>query len=175
MQSAQPNPITYLIAGVMVIIILYFRGRRMNAKRPLKLGTLWIIPAIFLASSALTFVQFPPGPADWPWLGLALAAGAGLGWQRGRLMDIWVEKDGGQLMVQGSRWAMIFLIILVALRMAVRGGLDMESRAGLITPALVNDGFVVFALGLFATQRAEMALRGLRLTKEHCEARDSAP
>ena len=38
---------------------------------------------------------------------------------------------------------------------------------GLGTPALINDAFVMFAVGLFATQRAEMALRARRLKQQH--------
>ena len=39
----------------------------------------------------------------------------------------------------------------------------MEANAGAIDMGLVNGLFVVFALGLFGTQRAEMAVRASRL------------
>ena len=169
MQPAQPSPIIYLVAIIFVLAMFLFRGRRMIARRPLKPGTLWIVPAVFLAVTALNFYQFPPHAADWPWLIAVMLVGAALGWQRGRLMDITVDSESGELMVQGSRWAVIFLAALILIRMAVRGGLNLEAQAGVISPALINDGFVIFALGLFGTQRAEMALRAARLAKTHAE------
>ena len=169
-----PNAIVYAVIVVVILAMLFFRGRRMAMRRPLKLGTLWVVPAIFLAVTALNFVQFPPHAADWPWLAAAILLGALLGWQRGRLMDISVEPGSGQLMVQGSRWAILFLAALILIRMAVRGGLNLEAQAGVISPALINDGFVIFALGLFGTQCAEMGLRALRLARAHAAGKGAA-
>jgi len=165
MTQAPPIYLTYGIAAVMTATILYVRRRRLVRPRPLRLGTLWIAPVLFLAIAVSTLLQFPPGPHDWPWLVGAALAGIAFGWQRGRLMDIWLEQESGQWMVQGSRWAPYFLVALVFLRLGLRGTLEMEFRAGAISPALIHDGFVLFALGLFATQRAEMAWRTLKLAR----------
>jgi membrane protein CcdC involved in cytochrome C biogenesis len=167
MQSS-PSNIVSIVAPVVVIgIILVVRMRRMTSQRPLKLATLWIIPALFLVIAGLTLWQFPPRGLDWLWLTVSLALGVVLGWQRGRLMKIWVEPESGKLMTQGSGWAIIFLVVLIVLRVALRTGLVMEADASGISPAMINGLFVVFALGLFGTQRAEMALRAVRLGKAH--------
>jgi hypothetical protein len=113
----------------------------------------------------MTLAQFPPHGLDWAWLALALLLGVALGWQRGRLMKIWIDPESGALMTQGSGWALVFLVVLLVLRMALREGLVMEANAGAIDMGLINSAFVVFALGLFGTQRGEMALRATRLTK----------
>ena len=170
MQPAQPSLVSYLIPALVILVVLYFRMRRMSAKRALRLETLWIVPAIFVAVTALNFVEFPPQPGDWPWLAVSLLLGAALGWQRGKLMKIWVEPEDGRLMMQGTPWALLFLVALILIRMVLRGGLELEAKSWAIGPALINDGFVVFALGLFGVMRAEMALRAVRLRKEHTAA-----
>lgn len=167
MQSAPPNLFAVLASLIVVVGVLLFRARRMSVKRPLKPGSLWIVPAIFLGIAALTLAQFPPRGLDWVWNGVALVLGAALGWQRGRLMKIWVEPDSGRLMTQGSGWAIVFLVGLIVVRTLLRTGLAMEAGTWAISPALINDVFVIFAFGLFATQRAEMALRAQRLKLGH--------
>lgn len=166
MQSAQPNIYVIVVMVLVVGLVLFLRMRRMAVKRPLKPATLWIVPAIFVGIAALNFAEFPPHGLEWAWIGLALVLGVALGWQRGRLMKIWVEPESGVLMSQGSGWAIVFLVVLIVLRSVLRAGLAMEA-GGAITPALINDTFVIFAVGLFGTQRAEMALRAQRLKQEH--------
>jgi len=168
MQSAPPSNIYSIIIPVLVIgVVLFFRVRRMSVKRPFKLGSLWIVPAIFLALTGLTLAQSPPRGMDWAWIALALLLGVALGWQRGRLMKIWVDPESGSLMTQGSGWALVFLVALLVVRMMLRESLVMEASAGAIDIGLINSAFVVFALGLFGTQRVEMALRAQRLKAEH--------
>jgi membrane protein CcdC involved in cytochrome C biogenesis len=168
MQSPPPSNIYSIVIPLLVIgVVLFFRVRRMSVKRPLKLGTLWIVPAIFFVIGALTLAQFPPHGMDSAWLAVALLLGVALGWQRGRLMKIWVDPESGGLMTQGSGWALVFLVVLLALRMLLREGLVMEANAGAIDMGLINGLFVIFGFGLFGTQRAEMALRAMRLTKAH--------
>lgn len=168
MQTQPPSNIYSILIPILVIgVVLFFRMRRMSVKKPLKLGTLWIVPTIFLVISGLTLAQFPPHGLDWAWLAVALLLGVALGWQRGRLMKIWIDPESGGLMTQGSGWALVFLVVLLVLRMALREGLIMEANAGAIDMGLINSAFVVFALGLFGTQRGEMALRATRLSKAH--------
>jgi hypothetical protein len=167
MSSAQPNLFAVAVSVVVVVLVVLLRARRMTVKRPLKFGSLWIMPAIFLGIAALNLAEFPPRGPDWAWIGLALVLGAALGWQRGRMMKIWVEADNGVLMTQGSGWAIVFLVALIVLRTLLRTGLAVEAGTGAVSVGLINNAFVAFAVGLFATQRAEMALRAQRLREEH--------
>lgn len=159
MQSAPPNLFAIVVPLIVVVFILVIRGRRMIVKRPLRLSTLRMVPAIFAGITALSLVEFPPRGNEWALLAMALVLGVVLGWQRGRLMKIWIDQESGELVTQGSGWAVAFLVVLIVLRTMLRTGMQFEASAGAITPALINNVFVVFALGLFGTQRAEMALR----------------
>lgn len=165
MHPAQPNILAIVLPLIVVVVVLFVRGKRMTVKRPLKHGTLWVVPAIFACFAALSLAEFPPHRIEWAWLALALVLGGALGWQRGRLMKIWIEPETGELVSQGSGWVVIFLVVLIVLRSVLRTGLQYEAGAGAISPALVNNLFVAFAVGLFATQRAEMGIRAARLKK----------
>ena len=169
MQSPPSSLSSVAVPLIVVVVVLVLRGRRMTVKRPLKPGGLWFVPAIFIAVGALSLFEFPPHGWDWAWLSLALVLGTALGWQRGRLMKIWIEPETGQLVTQGSAWAVVFLVVLILLRTLLRTGLQYEAGSGAIQPALINNVFVAFAVGLFTTQRAEMALRASRLSKGSAE------
>jgi hypothetical protein len=174
MQSPPQNFLAIVGPLLVVVVILVIRGRRMTVKRPLKPNMLWIMPAVFLGLAAMSLAQFPPHGLDYLWLAIALVLGAALGWQRGRLMKIWIDPDTGTLMSQGSGWAIVFLIVLIVLRSLVRAGLGMEA-GGAITPALIDDTFVVFAFGLFGVQRIEMGLRAQRLMHDHATSGAAEP
>ena len=166
MQTQAPHGLASIIVPlVVIVIVVVLRGRRMAVKRPFKLSTLWIVPAIFAGVAVMSLTEFPPHGAEWAWVIGALVLGSALGWQRGRLMKIWIEPERGDLVTQGSGWAIAFLVALIVIRTALRTGLQYEAGAGAISPALINDLFVSFALGLFATQRAEMGLRAARLKR----------
>ena len=49
--------ISYAISIGIIAIVMALRMRRMGQMRPLKLETLWIVPAIYLAVAALMFFQ----------------------------------------------------------------------------------------------------------------------
>ena len=171
MQSHPPSSLaSFLLPMVIVGVVLFLRTRRMAVERPLKLATLWVVPAVFLLIAGLTLAEFPPRGLEFAWLALALLLGVALGWQRGRMMAIRVDPATGRLMTKSSGWAIAFLFALVVIRTLARTGLNYEAQAGVITPGLVNNAFVIFALGLFATQRAEMALRAKRLRGAHTDA-----
>jgi hypothetical protein len=174
MQSPPQNLLAIVAPLIVVVVVLVIRGRRMTVKRPLKPNMLWVMPAVFLGIAALSLAQFPPRGLDYLWLAVALVLGAVLGWQRGRLMKIWIEPETGQLVTQGSGWAVAFLVVLLVLRWVLRTGLQYEAGEGAIDPALINNAFVLFAVGLFAVQRAEMAIRASRLRKSHAEGEPGA-
>jgi hypothetical protein len=167
--AAQPNAIAYVITALVIVLILSFRLRRMRRTVPLRLKRLWIAPAIFAGMTVLVVTQFPLPLLDWIWLAFALVAGGAVGWQRGRLMHIAFDPATRALTVQPTPTAIYFLLGLVALRIGLRTGLNMEARdLGLSLP-FINDIFVMFALGLFAAQSVEMAIRARRLLANRAE------
>jgi membrane protein CcdC involved in cytochrome C biogenesis len=137
--------------------------RRMGQMRPLKLETLWIVPAMYAVVAALMFFSLPPVG----WVALAslagLAIGAAVGWQRGKMMHIHVNPETHALNQKASLAAMFFLIALILVRTGARTLLGAESH---VSPAMLTDPLIAFALGMFTLQRVEMYLRARRLLDE---------
>jgi membrane protein CcdC involved in cytochrome C biogenesis len=154
--------ISYGISSGIIVAVMALRMRRMGQMRPLKLETLWIVPAIYLAVAALMLFQLPPTG------GVAIASVAGLligtavGWQRGKMMHIHVDPESHALNQKASPTAMLFLVALIALRMLGRGLLGSEG----VSPEMLTDPLIGFALGMFTLQRVEMYLRAKRLLEE---------
>jgi membrane protein CcdC involved in cytochrome C biogenesis len=154
--------ISYAITIVIVLVVVALRLRRASQTRPLKLGTLWIVPVIYLAVAAVMFVQLPPTG----WVAIAcligLALGAAVGWQRGSMMHISVDPETHALNQKASPAAMLFLIGLIVVRTIARTALGGTG----VSPAMLTDPLIAFALGMFTLQRVEMYLRAKRLLEE---------
>jgi hypothetical protein len=161
-QPAQQSWIGYAITIGIVLIVMALRMRRMGKMRPLKLETLWVVPAIYLIVAALMFWQLPPVG----WVGIATAVGlligAAVGWQRGKMMQIHVDPKTHDLNQKASPAAVLVLIALIAVRSLGRGLLGSEG----VSPAMLTDPLIAFALGMFTLTRAEMYLRAKRLLEE---------
>ncbi|MDB5704379.1 MAG: hypothetical protein JWN66_1495 [Sphingomonas bacterium] len=166
--TAQPQGwLQYAVPLAIFIVIFGFRARRLAQLRPLKIERLWIFPAIYLVICTAMLVQFPPTLAGWGLCAIALAVGAGLGWQRGKLMAITVDPETHQINQKASFAGIAFLFVIVAIRAAAR----VEGSALHLNIALLTDMLVVLALGLFSVQRLEMYLRAKRLLEEARAAR----
>ena len=159
-QVVQPQgPLQFLIPLVVFAVIFALRARRMSQVRPLKLERLWIVPAIYLALVAVTFVMTPPTPSGWLVALGALVAGAGVGWQRGRLMAITVDPVTHQLNQKGSPLAMLLHFGIVAVKMVAQ----QEGGAMGFDAALVTDAALAFGLGMFTLTRIEMLVCARRM------------
>ena len=147
----------------IIAVVMALRLRRMGQMRPLKLGNLFIVPILYLVVAAIMFVQLPP--TGWVAIAcaLALAIGAAVGWQRGKMMHIHVDPETYALNQKASPAAMFFLIGLIVVRMAARGMLGQNSG---VSPAMLTDPLIAFALGMFTATRVEMYLRAKRLLDE---------
>jgi membrane protein CcdC involved in cytochrome C biogenesis len=154
---------SYAITIAIIVVVMALRMRKMGRMRPLKLSGLWIVPAIYLAVAALMFIQLPPTG----WVAVAslagLAVGSAVGWQRGKMMHIHVDPQTHALNQKASPAAMMFLIVLIVIRMAARGIIGQE---GSVSPAMLTDPLISFALGMFTLQRVEMYVRAKRLLEE---------
>jgi membrane protein CcdC involved in cytochrome C biogenesis len=160
---AQQGWISTAITIGILVIAMALRMRRMGQVRPLKLGSLWVVPALYAVVAALMFVTLPPTG----WVAIAsavgLAMGAALGWQRGKMMHIEVDPETHALNQKASPAAMFFLIALIVVRAGARSVLGQTSA---VTPAMLTDPLIAFALGMFTLQRVEMYLRAKRLLDE---------
>jgi len=155
--------VSYAITIGIIVIVMALRLRRAGQMRPLKLGSLWVVPVLYLAVAAIMFAQLPP--TGWVTIacGVALLIGAAVGWQRGKMMHIHVDPETHALNQKASPAAMLFLVALIVVRMLARGMMGAE---GAVSPAMLTDPLIAFALGMFTLQRVEMYLRARRLLDE---------
>jgi membrane protein CcdC involved in cytochrome C biogenesis len=154
--------ISYAITFGIIAVVMALRLRRMGKMRPLKLETLWIVPAVYLAVALLMYWQLPPTGLVAIVSAVGLAIGAGVGWQRGKMMHIHVDPETHALNQKASPAAIFFLIGIIAVRALGRGILGSEG----ISPAMLTDPLIAFALGMFTLTRLEMYLRAKRLLEE---------
>lgn len=165
MHQGTPNPwIGYAVTAVVIAIVLAVRLKRMNVLRPLKLELLWILPVIYFALAATMFVFQPPDGIGWPLCGLALVIGAALGWWRGRMIHVEVDPKTHRLSARQSPAAVLFIVILIAVRQGLRAILQQSGATGFhLSVATLTDLLVALALGLLTVQRVEMYLRAKNL------------
>lgn len=160
----QPELYRYGITAAVIVAVMALRFRNLGKMRRLRLETLWIIPAIYIAATAFTFARIPPPPAVWPFIAIALVIGAVVGWQRGKMMHIEVDPETHTLNQRTSAAALLFIIVIIL----VRNGAGMLAQQGglHINFVTITDIAMAFALGMFGTQRVEMFLRARRLLAE---------
>jgi hypothetical protein len=159
MQFDTPHLIRYGITALVVGLILALRIRRMSRARPLSLERLWIVPALYALLVASLFVQTRPSLGGWALCGAALVVGAGLGWQRGKMMQLSVDPETLQLNQKASIGGLLFIVVLIAIKMVGQA----EGSALHLNVMLLTQAFGTMALGLFSAMRVEMYLRGRRL------------
>lgn len=164
------STIVSVLPFLIFLPLLYWRTRRLARPQPLKLGQMWIRPALILALCAVALFVPQPGqplrvltPVGWFWMILAGALGALAGWQAGRTMAIEVHPENGTLMTRGGWAAMAVIAVLVAVRMGLRTGLALEGRAWHLDVLLISDAAIVFSATLFVVRSLEMALRARRV------------
>ena len=162
--QAHGNWLTAALPFVIIAAVIAFRLRTMSRERPLKLGTLWIAPVVYLLLMAWILFALPPTELGWGLLALGLVVGGVLGWHRGKLIRIDRNPETGELRQKASPLAMILLLALIVLKLGARAIFG-ETAAG--HPAsgamLLTDGFIGFALGLLSATRLELYLRAQRL------------
>ncbi len=155
--------VSYAITIGIIVIVMALRLRGMSKTRPLKLGSLWIVPALYLAVAAMMFAQLPPSGAVAIASVIGLVIGAAVGWQRGKMMHIHVDPETHALNQKASPAAMFFLIALIIVRAGARSVLGQDSN---VSPAMLTDALIAFALGMSTVTRIEMYLRAKRLLEE---------
>jgi hypothetical protein len=162
--NAHGNWLTAALPFVIIAVVVALRLRSMGRERPLKLGTLWVVPLVYLLLVGWILFALPPTTLGWALLALGLVVGAGLGWHRGKLIRIDRNPETGELRQKASPLAMILLLALIVLKLGARAIFG-ETAAG--HPAsgamLLTDAFIGFALGLLSATRLEVYLRAQRL------------
>lgn len=151
---------TYLIPLVAIGMVILRNARA----RRLRIETLWIAPLLILALVGLTLSrEGVPSPARLGLDILALAAGAGLGWWRGRFTHITVDPETHQLTSRASPIGMLIILAIFALRYGLRTAAAENASALHLSVSAVADAALVITVGLVCAQRLEIALRATRL------------
>jgi hypothetical protein len=149
----------YLLPALLILVIL----RRNLRPRPLKVERMWFYPGLMLIAAAMLMVSQPPPlqPLALGLIGGALAVGAAIGWQRGRLTHITVDPATHDLTSKASPIGLVLILALFALKLGLRSvpiGKDLP-----VSAAVLTDASLLFAVGLLVTQRLEMWQRATRL------------
>jgi hypothetical protein len=168
MPQHQIDPLIQLSPILPLVLVLVLRGRRMMQERPLELDRLWVRPALIVAAAAMALFDQPPGaPAlallGWAWLGLALLAGAVVGWHYGRAMKIEVNSHDGTLTTKGNIVALIVMAVLVLFRLGLRPVMVAQSGNTHLDVLLISDASIVFTAALVVVRSLEMYLRAMKL------------
>lgn len=152
---------------LVVLAVVAYRLIRRLKPRPLRIGRMWITPALILSLVALSFAVQPPPRLAVVLAGLvALAAGAGLGWWRGATTRIEIDPKTRELTSQASAFGMLLILGVIALRIGLRQLAGENALAWGVTPLEIADVSLLFAAGLVCVQRLEMWLRARRLLAE---------
>jgi hypothetical protein len=158
------NWIATLLPFVIIAVVIALRLRSMSRERPLKLGSLWVVPVIYALIAGSMLLTLTPSPLGWGLLFLGLAVGLAVGWHRGKLIRIERNAETGELRQKASPIAMLLLVALIVLKLGARAIFG-ETAAGHPSSSamLLTDAFIGFALGLLSATRLEIYLRARRL------------
>ena len=160
-----PKTLQFVIPVLIILPILYLRLTRMMKPQRLKLGRLWIRPALILFAAGTVLAAAPPQPSDLVWFALAAAAGIGGGWYWGKLTQLHLHPEDGTLMSSGSQAGMIVFVLLLVFRLGMGAGIGLEAQTLHVNAALLTDIFIVFSALLFSVRGLEIFLRAQRITK----------
>lgn len=164
MQHQGGNWLTAILPFVVIAIVLALRFRSMNRERPLNVGTLWVVPLIYVALVASMLFALPPSLGGWSVMVAGIVAGAVLGWHRGKLIRLERNAETGKLMQRASPLAMLLLVALIVLKVGARAIFGDSAAAHPGSGAmLLTDAFIGFALGLLSATRLELYLRARKI------------
>ena len=164
MQHQGGNWLTAILPFVAIAVVFALRFRSMNRERPLNVGTLWVVPVVYVGLVASMLLALPPSPGGWSVMIAGLVAGAVLGWHRGKLVRLERNAETGKLMQRASPLAMLLLAVLVALKVGARAIFGDSAAAHPGSGAmLLTDAFIGFALGLLSATRLELYLRARKI------------
>ncbi len=155
----------YAFVGGCVALALFIRLRRIGKTQRLRLGTLWIIPAILVLLTGMIFWTNPPHGFDWLWIALGFAIGGAMGWYRARFVDVGIDAETGKLNQRSSPGALIFLCALMAFRWLLHSAVMLGDARWHFDAMLVSDSFIAAAVGALSFYRVEIYLRARQLLR----------
>jgi hypothetical protein len=164
---SQYQPLLPYIIPLLVVLLIVRRGLM---ARKIKIERMWVLPALLIFAGGSMFASAHiPGPMILGELIAAAAAGAVVGWYRGRLTHITIDPTTHDLTSRTSPVGVVLIAVLFGARYGIRlafpevgyGHGSLESQASAIADALT-----LFGIGAMVVQRLEMWLRCRRLLAE---------
>ncbi len=153
----------YAFVGGCIALAFFIRLRRFGTPQRLRLGTLWIIPTIFILLLGLILWEYPPSGLDWMWIGIALAAGGRIGWWRASHIEIGIDPKTGQLNQRSSIGALLVLAAIFAVRWLLRWAVMWGDAQWHFGAMLISDIFIAMATGALSAYRIALYFRACRL------------
>ncbi|HZC15679.1 MAG TPA: hypothetical protein VE309_02855 [Caulobacteraceae bacterium] len=165
---SQYGPLLPYIIPLLIVLLIVRRGLM---PRKIKVERMWVLPALLVFASASMFASaHAPSPLVVAELAAALAAGAVVGWYRGRLTHISIDPETHDLTSKTSPVGLVLLAVLFAARYGVRlvlPGTGAGEPGSLATQAsAIADALALFGIGALVIQRLEMWMRCNRLLAE---------
>jgi len=160
-----PDFLKTLLPILVIVVVMGLRLRSMNRVRSLKPERMWVLPLALVVLAGVTLWAHPPSPAGMAIGFGALVVGGFLGWHRGRFIHIERGLDGG-LTQKASPAALVLLVVIIGIRYTVRAyfGASPDANGQMSEQALVaTDALLLFAVGLIAMTRVELAIRARRI------------
>jgi hypothetical protein len=165
MTIEQPHgwPATLLPFAIIAIVVA-LRLRTMRGERKLNLKSMWAVPIVYVILIGFMFTALPPTIFGWELILAGLMVGLLLGWYRGRMIQIRLDSETGELRQKASPLAILLLLAIIILKVGARQVFGETAASNASSPAmLMTDAFIGFALGLLSATRIEMYTRAKRL------------
>jgi hypothetical protein len=167
MDGSSQHALTYILPLLILLLIL----RRNLRARTLKMERLWVYPSILILGTLAPLSGEPfPGVITLIGFVVALAAGAAVGWWRGKLTAITIDPVTHDLTSQASVAGTILIGAVFALRYGIKMAM---ASGGSVLPwglrldvAGITQGLMIFAAAMMTAQRVEMFIRCRRLISE---------
>jgi len=171
MTPEQAQQLRFILPFLVIIPILALRMRRMSRPQRLRLGLLWVRPAlVLLGCAAALFAPDPQThripvilPLQWAGLAVAAAIGAFAGWHYGKVTAIDVHPENGTLVAKGNMLGMLIILALVALKLGLKPLLQAQGVGLHLDVLLITDALIVFSAMLLTVRALEMYLRAKKV------------
>lgn len=165
--------VSYLVAFTVIALVMGLRIWRGSRARKLRIERLWIRPAIILVFLGFSIYGQPPPMTAPVLVGLAIttAAGAAMGWYRGRMVKVSIHPATHDLTSRASPWGMLIFLGLMVIRMGARFVLrDEHDVAGVPVNAII-DGLTLFYAGNVVGLQVEVWMRAKKMLADAIAAK----
>ena len=157
----QQNWLQTVLPFIILAVVFALRFRNMKKAKPLKVGRLWIAPALITLVAGFVLVTMPPGALGWAAFFGSSAIGALVGWKRAQWMHLERDAESGDLMMRQTPAALFLLLGIVGVRRLVAYESGGSAAGGKLagTALVFTDAALGFGLGMVCAMRLTLWLR----------------